>query len=59
MAIKTAMTLFEWDNETLAPREGRAYPSKVIRGSVSGNIFQAVTCDEMKNCWRNAGVIKA
>ena len=21
MAIKTAMTLFEWDNETLAPKE--------------------------------------
>ena len=21
MAIKTAMTLFEWDNETLAPQE--------------------------------------
>ena len=60
MAIKTAMTLFEWDNETLAPREAGELTSKVIGGSVEGNYFQAVTCDEMKkNCWRNAGVTKA
>ena len=47
MAIKTAMTLFEWDNETLAPREAGELTSKVI-GVLSGEYFQAVTCDEMK-----------
>jgi len=36
MAIKTAMTLFEWDNETLAPQgSGRAY-LQGDRGSVRG-----------------------
>ena len=35
MAIKTAMTLFEWDNETLAPREAGELTSKVI-GVLSG-----------------------
>ena len=39
MAIKTAMTLFEWDNETLAPREAGELTSKVI-GVLSGNIFR-------------------
>ena len=44
MAIKTAMTLFEWDNETLAPREAGELTSKVI-GVLSGEYFQAVTCN--------------
>ena len=35
MAIKTAMALFEWDNETLAPREAGELTSKVI-GVLSG-----------------------
>lgn len=47
MAIKTAMALFEWDNETLAPREAGELTSKVI-GVLSGEYFQAVTCEEMK-----------
>ena len=45
MAIKTAMTLFEWDNETLAPKEAGELTSHVI-GVLSGEYFQAVTCDE-------------
>lgn len=47
MAIKTAMTLFEWDNETLAPKEAGELTSKVI-GVLSGEYFQAVTCSGMK-----------
>ena len=35
MAIKTAMTLFEWDNETLAPKEAGELTSHVI-GVLSG-----------------------
>ena len=42
MAIKTAMTLFEWDNETLAPKEAGELTSHVI-GVLSGEYFQAVT----------------
>ena len=35
MALQTAMVLFEWDNETLAPREAGELTSKVI-GVLSG-----------------------
>ena len=28
MAIKTAMTLFEWDNETLAPGKRESLPPR-------------------------------
>lgn len=47
MAIKTAMTLFEWDNETLAPREAGELTSHVI-GVLSGEYFQALTCKELQ-----------
>ena len=30
MAIKTAMTLFEWDNETLAPKEAGELTSHAV-----------------------------
>ena len=30
MALKAAMTLFEWDNETLAPPKAASLTSKVI-----------------------------
>lgn len=51
MAIKTAMTLFEWDNETLAPKEAGELTSQVI-GVLSGEYFQAVTCEEMRKLLR-------
>lgn len=47
MAIKAAMTLFEWDNETLAPPAAGELTSNVI-GVLSGEYFQAVTNDEVK-----------
>lgn len=54
MAIKTAMTLFEWDNETLAPKEAGELTSHVI-GVLSGKYFQAVTCDEMRKLLKQCG----
>ena len=41
VALKTAMILFEWDNETLAPQKAARLTSKVI-GTLSGEYFQAV-----------------
>ncbi len=41
MALKTAMILFEWDNETLAPQKAARLTSNVI-GILSGEYFQAV-----------------
>lgn len=62
MAIKTAMTLFEWDNETLAPKESGELTSHVI-GVLSGEYFQAVTCDGMrkllKECREQGGLTEA
>ena len=62
MAIKTAMTLFEWDNETLAPKEAGELTSQVI-GVLSGEYFEAVTCDGMKKllkeCREQGGLTEA
>ena len=62
MAIKTAMTLFEWDNETLAPKEAGELTSQVI-GVLSGEYFEAVTCDGMrkllKECREQGGLSEA
>ncbi|MCC2878906.1 carboxypeptidase M32 [Lachnoclostridium pacaense] len=62
MAIKTAMTLFEWDNETLAPKEAGELTSQVI-GVLSGEYFEAVTCDGirklLKECREQGGLSEA
>ena len=42
MAVKTAMTLFEWDNETLAPEEAGELTSQVI-GTLSGEYFRILS----------------
>lgn len=47
MALQTAKILFEWDNETLAPKEAGAYTSKVV-GALSGEYYQTVTSDSVK-----------
>ena len=39
MAIKTALTLFEWDNETLAPDEAGELTASVI-GVLSGEYLE-------------------
>lgn len=47
MAIKTAMTLFEWDNETMAPKGAGELTSRVI-GLLSGEYFQILTSGELR-----------
>ena len=47
MALKTALALFEWDNETLAPKEAGELTGNVI-GILSGEYFQAVNNDQVK-----------
>lgn len=42
MALQTAMVLFEWDNETLAPKEAAPYTSKMI-GSLTGQYMELMT----------------
>jgi len=46
-AFQTAMVLFEWDNETLAPKEAGPYTSRMI-GTISGEYFKVVTDEEVK-----------
>lgn len=46
-AFQTAMILFEWDNETLAPKEAGPYTSRMI-GTLSGEYFKVVTDEEVK-----------
>ncbi|MBP3925824.1 MAG: carboxypeptidase M32, partial [Clostridium sp.] len=46
-AFQTAMILFEWDNETLAPQEAGPYTSRMI-GTLSGEYFKVVTDEEVK-----------
>ena len=46
MAIQTALVLFEWDNETLAPEESGPYTARVI-GALSEEYYGFMTGDEM------------
>ncbi len=47
MAVQTALTLFEWDDATMAPEAAGANTSRVIE-ILSGEYFQAVTNEEVK-----------
>lgn len=47
MALQTAMVLFEWDNETLAPKEAEPYTTRMI-GSLSEQYREIMTSEEMK-----------
>lgn len=46
-AIQAAMVLFEWDNETLAPKEAAPCTSKVI-GSLTSQYMEIMTDDNFK-----------
>lgn len=46
MALQTALILFEWDNETLAPQEAGPQTSKVV-GILSEEYYMAMTGEEM------------
>ena len=41
-AFQTAKVLFEWDNETLAPKEAGPNTSRVV-GTLSGEYFSVIT----------------
>lgn len=62
MALKAAMALFEWDNETLAPKEAGRLTSKVI-GILSGEYFGVVNQDKVKElakaCREDSGLTQA
>lgn len=47
-AFQTALTLFEWDNETLAPKEAAPYTAKMI-GTISAEYLQVVTDEKVKS----------
>lgn len=62
MAIQASMVLFEWDNETLAPKEAAPLTSKVI-GSLSGQYMEIMTSEEVKKlvhaCKKEEGLTEA
>lgn len=47
-AFQTAKVLFEWDNETLAPKDAGPNTSKVV-GTLSSEYFSVITNDEVKH----------
>lgn len=47
MALQTSLILFEWDNETLAPKEAGAFTSRVI-GALSEEYYCIMTGREME-----------
>lgn len=47
LALREALTLFEWDNETLAPEGAAENTSKAI-GVLSGEYFKTLINDEVK-----------
>ncbi|MCD8221897.1 MAG: carboxypeptidase M32 [Clostridiales bacterium] len=48
-ALQTALTLFEWDNETLAPREASALTART-QGVLSAEYQKIMIGEEMRNC---------
>lgn len=59
MALQTALVLFEWDNETLAPEDAGSYTNRVI-GVLSEEYYRIITGDEMgkaiEACEKEAGL---
>ena len=47
MAYQTALTLFEWDNETLAPEQAGAYTARV-QGVLAASYQEVLTGQELK-----------
>ncbi|MCB6609401.1 carboxypeptidase M32 [[Clostridium] symbiosum] len=59
MAIQASMVMFEWDNETLAPKEAAPYTSRVI-GSLSEQYMEIMTSEDVKKlveaCGKESGL---
>lgn len=51
MAYQAALTLFEWDNETLAPEQAGAYTAW-IQGILAGSYQEIMTAPELKELIR-------
>lgn len=47
MAYQTALVLFEWDNETLAPKEAASYTAK-MQGAISAAYQELMTDEKVK-----------
>lgn len=62
MAIQASMVLFEWDNETLTPKEAAPFTSKVI-GSLSAQYMEIMISEEVKElvdaCRNEQGLTEA
>ncbi len=62
MALQAALTLFEWDNETLAPKQAGEYTAKV-QGTLSEAYQEIMTGKEVRElleaCKREAGLTEA
>ena len=52
MALQTAMVLFEWDNETAAPKEAAERTATVI-GSLSSQYLDIMTGEELKQALKD------
>lgn len=48
MALQTALTLFEWDSQTAAPKEADEYTSQVI-GTLSDEYYKTYINDDVKS----------
>ena len=51
LAFQTANILFEWDNETLAPKEAERNTTRVV-GILSGEYFSVITDERVKELVR-------
>ena len=47
IAYQTALTLFEWDQETLAPESAQDYTAKIV-GELSNSYMQALVNEDVK-----------
>lgn len=54
MALKTALILFEWDNETLAPEESGKYTARV-QGALSEAYQEIMTGEKIKRLLEQCG----
>ncbi len=53
-ALQSALTLFEWDNETLAPREASSLTART-QGALSAAYQEIMTGEEIGNCLKACG----
>ena len=57
IAYQTALTLIEWDQETLAPSEAQDYTAKIV-GELSNSYMQALVNKDVKKILEKLSVSK-